>query len=267
MICGVVSAQQKQIPLSDSVKSRAEFKYDSTCNCDHFTEYSEDGKVLNTATYKNNVLHGDAITYFPNGKVSIFCTWKNGVLDGRMYSYQGNGKLGYEKFFADQFKTGTWKFWGEDGALIREQIYIPDKTIWHSKEDFMTEKFYYNNKLAYTVIYEAGKKIKTTVVDEVSYKKLLEEEPPAGKKLFTMHCSMCHKFGMDLIGPKLDGVTAVRTNEWLVKKITNSAALIKSGDETAIALHEKWHRMQHPVFPSLTAEEITVIVDYLKQFK
>ena len=57
-----------------------------------------------------------------------------------------------------------------------------------------------------------------------------------GKSLFNANCAACHKLNKNLIGPALAGVSAKYEKEWLYTWIKNSNAMIKSGDERAVAM-------------------------------
>ncbi len=88
--------------------------------------------------------------------------------------------------------------------------------------------------------------------------------PVEGRMLFMQNCAMCHRADKDLVGPKLAGVAKRRSAAWLYKVIVNEPALRASGDKTAIALHEKWHRIAHPIYQSLKKEELNALFGYVK---
>jgi antitoxin component YwqK of YwqJK toxin-antitoxin module/cytochrome c551/c552 len=249
-------------------------RFDSTCNCDKTTEYFKSGKIRSTKIYRHfglmnleTQIDGEDILYFENGSIQIYYFWKDGTPSGRIYSNYPNGKLGYEKFYDNKFKTGTWKTYNEDGTLSKEIVFADNKTPWDSNDDYATEKLYFNNRLAYTVELIAGKKTNLTVIDKDSYDKLIASEPPLGQKLFRQNCAACHSANVDIVGPKLKGVTDIRTNDWLIKMITNTDALVKSGDKDAIALFKKWNNIAHPNFERLSNEEVTAIIDYMRTLK
>jgi antitoxin component YwqK of YwqJK toxin-antitoxin module len=255
-----------------SGKLKTEKKFDKSCNCDKLTEYFESGKVRSSKTYLhggpfNTQLDGADILYFENGTIQIYYFWKDGSPSGRIYCNFADGKLAYEKFFANKFKTGTWKFYNQDGTLKEEEIFVDNKTPWDSNDDYATCKFYFKSKLVYTVELVAGKKTNLTVIDKDSYDKLIASEPPTGKKLFTQNCASCHSVNIDIVGPKMQGVTENRTNEWLTRMIINGDALVKSGDKDAVALYKKYNNMQHPNFERLSKDEVTAIIEYLKTLK
>jgi antitoxin component YwqK of YwqJK toxin-antitoxin module len=218
----------------ESGKIQLESKFDKSCNCNRLTEYFESGKVRSKKTYSinellNTQIDGEDIIFFENGMVQIYYFWKDGAPSGRIYCNLPSGKLVYEKFFTNKFKTGTWKFYNQDGTLKEEIVFIDNKTFWDSNDDYATNKFYFNGKLAYTVELVAGKKTNLKVINQASYDKLIASEPPTGQKLFVQNCSMCHIPNVDIVGPMLKGVTQRRINDWLTKMITNGDALQKSG--------------------------------------
>jgi antitoxin component YwqK of YwqJK toxin-antitoxin module len=253
-----------------SGKIQMERKFDNTCNCDKVTEYFESGKIRSISKYLhigsfNTQLDGENIYYFENGIIQMYTFYKDGSPTGRSYNNLVDGKLAHEKFYANKFKTGTWKFYNFDGTLSEEVIYLNNKTLWNSNDDYSTNKFYFENKLAYTVEFVAGKKTNIKVIDKESYEMLIAKV--TGQTLFTENCGMCHSSNFDIVGPKLKGVTDQRTNEWLIKMITNGDSLVKIGDKDAVTLYQKWGNMPHPNFERLENEEVVKIIDYLKTLK
>ena len=89
----------------------------------------------------------------------------------------------------------------------------------------------------------------------------------AGKALFNSLCAACHKLDGNSIGPPLRGVTERRESDWLHSWISNSAAMIASGDETAVALYNEYNQTAMPPFPQLSDEDIDNILAYASQPK
>ena len=83
-----------------------------------------------------------------------------------------------------------------------------------------------------------------------------------GKSLFNANCAACHKLNKNLVGPKLAGVTDKYEKEWLYTWIKNSSAMIKSGDERAVAVWEEWNKLAMNAFPQLSNEDIDNILAY-----
>jgi protein SCO1 len=68
-----------------------------------------------------------------------------------------------------------------------------------------------------------------------------------GQSLFIKLCSSCHTVGRgDRVGPDLSGVTSRRDPAWLRKFIVNAENMRRAGDPEAIALFEKYNRVQMP---------------------
>jgi mono/diheme cytochrome c family protein len=93
------------------------------------------------------------------------------------------------------------------------------------------------------------------------------EEPTAnaenGKAIFDTKCIACHKATDEkLIGPGLKGVTAKRTEEWIVKMVKDPADMI-ANDPEAKKLFEEYKTPMLPL--GLTDAEIDDVYAYLKQ--
>ena len=83
-----------------------------------------------------------------------------------------------------------------------------------------------------------------------------------GKSLFNANCAACHKLNKNLIGPALAGVSEKYEKEWLYTWIKNSSAMIKSGDERAVAIWEEYNKAAMNAFPQLSNEDIDNILAY-----
>lgn len=68
-----------------------------------------------------------------------------------------------------------------------------------------------------------------------------------GQSLFIKLCSSCHTVGGgDRVGPDLSGVASRRDPAWLRKFIVSAESMRQAGDAGAIALFEKYNRVQMP---------------------
>ena len=83
-----------------------------------------------------------------------------------------------------------------------------------------------------------------------------EPDIAKGKSLYNANCASCHKLNKKLIGPALKGVSAKYDKEWLYAWIKNSAAMIKAGDEQAVAIYEEYNKVAMNAFPQLSNEDI-----------
>lgn len=84
-----------------------------------------------------------------------------------------------------------------------------------------------------------------------------------GEALFKAQCASCHAVKEKLIGPALKGIETRRPEEWLLKWIKNSSAVIKSGDEYANKIYNEYNKTQMPSF-ALKDDEIKAILAYVK---
>ena len=102
-----------------------------------------------------------------------------------------------------------------------------------------------------------------TLIFSLSFNSFSQEVDIAkGKSLFNANCAACHKLNKNLIGPALAGVSAKYEKEWLYTWIKNSNAMIKSGDERAVAIWEEWNKAAMNAFPQLSNMDIDNILAY-----
>lgn len=266
VFCYQAWCQKNETQYYKSGKLKMEVEYNPNTGLGQTIEYYESGQMLSKKSYKQGKLNGDDILYFPDGQIQLYYFWKDGTPENRIYGNHKNGKLSFESYFADGFKTGHWKFYDQNGYIIKEQIFESKKTLWNSDLDYMKELHYLDNKLAYILTYELGKVVDKKIINQELFDRLFATKPPLGQTLFLSNCARCHSASIDLVGPKLKGVTKTRTTDWLKKMITNGEQLRKSGDKTAVGLYSKWNNLEHPNFEKLDSEEIESIIDYLKTF-
>ena len=86
-----------------------------------------------------------------------------------------------------------------------------------------------------------------------------------GEEIFLQSgCNACHTVGGGrLIGPDLLGVSERRSEEWLVKFVQHSQAMVEAGDPVAVALFEEHNKVVMPD-QVLTKAEILAVVEYAK---
>ena len=83
-----------------------------------------------------------------------------------------------------------------------------------------------------------------------------------GGDIFTTKCSICHKIDTKLIGPALQGVTKIRTPEWILNMILNPDGMIQD-DPVAKALREEFSTPM--TNQGLTRDEAESVLMYLRQ--
>lgn len=87
---------------------------------------------------------------------------------------------------------------------------------------------------------------------------------PNGEALFKANCTACHVTGEDVVvGPGLKNVHTKYKEEWLIKWIKNSQALVKAGDGDAVKVFEKFNKVPMPAF-ALSEDEIKAVIGYIK---
>ena len=86
-----------------------------------------------------------------------------------------------------------------------------------------------------------------------------------GEKLYKANCTACHQIDNKLIGPALRGVSDKYSEEWLIKWIKNSAEMIASGDQDAIAIWEEYNKSPMTAFPYLSDDDVKNILAYIEQ--
>jgi cytochrome c551/c552 len=90
--------------------------------------------------------------------------------------------------------------------------------------------------------------------------------PPVeeGKAIFANRCAACHNINKTITGPALAGIEERRSMDWIFKFIHSSQNMIKSGDQDAIAVYEKFNKIPMPDHADLTEENVKSIVEYIK---
>jgi cytochrome c2 len=68
----------------------------------------------------------------------------------------------------------------------------------------------------------------------ISFSKLFAQD---GAQIFRTNCGACHTVGKGkLVGPDLKGVQDRHTEEWILKWVKGSQAMVKAGDKDAITV-------------------------------
>lgn len=87
-------------------------------------KYYDTGKKEVEGSYNKNLeRHGKWTYWFPDGKVWSECEYKNGIKDGKSTVYYENGNKRYEGNYRNDTTIGAWRFWNDQGALLKEINY------------------------------------------------------------------------------------------------------------------------------------------------
>ncbi len=85
-----------------------------------------------------------------------------------------------------------------------------------------------------------------------------------GQTLFKSKCTTCHSVTKKVVGPALAGMTERHDEEWLVKWIRNSQAMVASGDPTAVQIFEENNNLVMTAFTDLSDDQIKSIIAYVE---
>lgn len=87
---------------------------------------------------------------------------------------------------------------------------------------------------------------------------------PNGEALFKANCTACHVVGEDVVvGPGLKNVHTKYKEDWLIKWIRNSKAMVDAGDPQAVKVYEQFNKVAMTSF-NLSDDEIKSIIGYIK---
>ena len=85
-----------------------------------------------------------------------------------------------------------------------------------------------------------------------------------GKAVFDSKCAMCHTIsGGKKIGPDLKGVTQRRSQDWLVKFISDPDKMFSEKDPIAMGLLKEFNGVKMPN-QGLTQDQVADVIAYLK---
>lgn len=90
-----------------------------------------------------------------------------------------------------------------------------------------------------------------------------QNDTKAGEALFKANCTTCHLVQGKRVGPELMGMSSRYEEDWLIRWIKNSQAMIAAGDETAVRLFEEHNRLVMTAFPQLSDDDVRNIIAYV----
>lgn len=90
------------------------------------------------------------------------------------------------------------------------------------------------------------------------------QDAKEGAALFKSKCTSCHKIDRKVVGPALAGMSERHSEEWLIKWIKNSQALIASGDPAAVEVYEANNKLVMTSFTELSDDQVKSIITYVK---
>lgn len=93
----------------------------------------------------------------------------------------------------------------------------------------------------------------------------LAQSASDGAAIFKQKCTACHAMDRTVVGPALKGMTETREEEWLIKWIKNSQAMVASGDPLAVEVYEQYNKIAMPSFPELSDDDVRSILAYIEE--
>jgi mono/diheme cytochrome c family protein len=114
-----------------------------------------------------------------------------------------------------------------------------------------------------SLFYSCGNEGEKGLEDQI---EINEQVLAKGETMFVNHCSTCHNFNQDGIGPQLGGITREVSLDWLRDFIANPTEMIDSGDARAEAVFARYNTYM-PSFDHLGEEGIDAVIAYMHQFE
>lgn len=223
----------------------------------------EVGALKFITTYRDEMKYGPEITLLPNGDTLRISYYKEDMLDGKTCLYYEGNRLARVEYYKDDYKTGEWQQFDTLGQLT---------TIIHFKGNFHhldprwsgEELYYHKGKLAYIQVWDDGRRSEVILKDKQSYQLMTAGEKVFGNKVFEEACASCHAIDKAIIGPALQRVVELHSNDWLVGFTRNADSLVKAGDKAALEVYVKYHNQSHPDFTYLTKGDVEKVIGYIR---
>src|SRR5580692_8875916 len=106
-----------------------------------------------------------------------------------------------------------------------------------------------------------GLLIGTIVILTISFSKSYGQD---GGQLFKTNCGACHTVGKGkLVGPDLKGIQERHSEDWILKWVKGSQAMVKSGDKDAVKLFADNSSIPMPD-QALADNDIKAILSFIK---
>lgn len=136
--------------------------------------YDENGVLDKTETYKNNLLHGENISYHDDGKIiASIVKFKNGKKEGKEKQFNADGSLHTFGFYKNDLKEGIFTLF-KNGKKYKTQYqrgYFhggSERFIWHTLE---VGEYHFNQKVGVWKYYSTSGKLQLEefypTVDEI----------------------------------------------------------------------------------------------------
>lgn len=105
-----------------------------SCNGKVKKTYYDNEMVKTVLTYRNGMLNGKAIFYFPDGTKEMECTYINDTLDGTMIRYHKNGKKSLVENYQMGLKQGKRTTYAYNGKILGYEHFVNDTLHGEARE-------------------------------------------------------------------------------------------------------------------------------------
>lgn len=93
------------------------------------TRYFENGKPMQTGSFKDGKNHGKWVWFYPNGKKKMEGFFNNGSREGAWITYSTEGKIETESIYMNDKLNGKFIKRNKNGAIITELTYSDDELV------------------------------------------------------------------------------------------------------------------------------------------
>ena len=118
-----------------------------------YNKYYDDGKILESAIYKDGKINGERTLYYPNGKIMQKENYVDNKYEGKLTVYFEDGSLQQEGIYKDNMMNGVWKNYSNTNKNILKD----ETTLKDNKIEGLYREYFPNGKL-----YAEGNKIQLT---------------------------------------------------------------------------------------------------------
>lgn len=87
----------------------------------NYTEYDENGKLLEEATFKNDALDGIRKLYYTDGNVQYIETYQQGQYHGEYQAFHENGEVQLKGTYQENEMEGEWVAYYSNGQ-VKERV-------------------------------------------------------------------------------------------------------------------------------------------------
>jgi len=118
--------------------------------------YYPEGSVAEKQLFVKGVQHGETKSWFENGKLKSEAIYMNGEPEGKMVFYFAKGPKEIEGQMVNGSRDGQWIYFNEDGSIQLVVLYAKGNLVKERKENGTFRDYYDDEQLKSEVIYKKG---------------------------------------------------------------------------------------------------------------